>query len=225
MSRIKKIKIMKTEKYIYQQTQIPQEGKYIIAQSDAETITVYQAFNNAIANYAVANQKFGGSNYSMNRMTWVKPNFMWMMYRAGWATKQNQERILALKIKHEGFNKILLDAVHSSFQGHIYDTREAWKEALTTSQVRLQWDPDHDPLGEKLTRKAIQLGIRGEMLQQMNEEWLTEITDVTEFVKAQHVFAKGDFADLVVPFERVVDYRDEAIVRSIGLDILKNKTI
>ena len=211
---------MKTEKYIYQQTQIPQEGKYIIAQSDAETITVYQAYNNAIANYAVANQKFGGSHYSMNRMTWVKPNFMWMMYRAGWATKPNQERILALKIKHEGFNKILLDAVHSSFQGHIYSTTEEWKEALANSEVRLQWDPDHDPMGEKLERKAIQLGIRGEMLQRMNDEWLTEIIDVTAFVKTQHVFAKGDFEELVVPFERVVDYRDEAIVQSIGLDIL-----
>jgi len=33
---------MKIEKYIYQQTQIPKEGKYIIAQSDAETIRVYQ---------------------------------------------------------------------------------------------------------------------------------------------------------------------------------------
>ena len=97
---------MKVEKYNYQQTQLPTQGKHIIAQSDDKTITVYQAYNNAIANFAVANQKFGGSSYSFNRMTWVKPNFMWMMYRAGWATKENQERILAIKIKHEGFNKI-----------------------------------------------------------------------------------------------------------------------
>jgi hypothetical protein len=106
---------MKVEKYNYQQTQLPTQGKQIIAQSDAETITVYQAYNHAIANYAVANQKFGGNHYSFNRMTWVKPNFMWMMYRAGWATKENQERILAIKIKHEGFNKTLTEAVHSSF--------------------------------------------------------------------------------------------------------------
>ncbi|MFM7854759.1 MAG: DUF4291 family protein [Flammeovirgaceae bacterium] len=27
---------------------------------------------------------------SLNRMTWMKPNFLWMMYRSGWATKHNQ---------------------------------------------------------------------------------------------------------------------------------------
>jgi len=91
---------------------------------------------------------------------------------------------------------------------------------LANSEVRLQWDPDHNPMGEKLERKAIQLGIRGEMLTQLNEEWLTEIIDVTEFIKTQHVFAKGGFEELVVPFERVVDYRDEAIVQRIGMDIL-----
>jgi len=26
----------------------------------------------------------------MNRMTWIKPNFLWMMYRSGWASKKNQ---------------------------------------------------------------------------------------------------------------------------------------
>ncbi|MEM6965973.1 MAG: DUF4291 domain-containing protein [Bacteroidota bacterium] len=208
---------MKTEKYIEQQKHLPTEGKYIIAQSDAEAITVYQAFNHQIANYAVANQKFGGSSYSFNRMTWIKPNFMWMMYRAGWATKPNQERILGLKIKHEGFQKILLEAVHSSFQAHLYPTREDWQHALANSQVRLQWDPDHNPIGEKLTRKAIQLGLRGEFLKQFNGEWLTEIIDMTDFVKTQHTNAKGDFSNLIVPYERVVDYRNTAVTKNINL--------
>lgn len=212
---------MKTEKYNYQQTQIPSHGKHIIAQSDEETITVYQAYNNAIANYAVERQKFGGSSYSFNRMTWIKPNFMWMMYRAGWATKENQERILAIKIKHEGFNTILREAVHSSFQKDLYGTTEAWKEKLISSQVRLQWDPDHNPLGEKLERKAIQLGIRGEMLSQLNQVWITQITDVTSFVKEQHNFAKGDFSTLEVPVERVQIYGDPAIINNLGLTLEK----
>ncbi len=210
---------MKTEKYYYQQTQLPTQGKHIIAQSDDETITVYQAYNNAIASYAAANQKFGGSSYSFSRMTWIKPNFMWMMYRAGWATKENQERILAIKIKQEGFNKILKEAVHSSFQGSIYKSHEAWKARLAESKVRLQWDPDHDPCGRKLERKAIQLGIRGEMLHQLNKDWITEILDVTDFVKKQHAFAKGDFSALEVPFERVQVYTDQAIIDNLGLTI------
>ncbi|MFK7774537.1 MAG: DUF4291 domain-containing protein [Saprospiraceae bacterium] len=212
---------MKVEKYNYQQTQLPNEGKHIIAQSDDDTITVYQAYNNAIANYAIANQKFGGSSYSFSRMTWVKPNFMWMMYRAGWATKENQERILAIKIKHEGFNKILREAVYSSFQEQIYKTHEAWKTKLAASKVRLQWDPDHDPQGAKLERKAIQLGIRGEMLQELNQAWITEISDVTDFVKEQHRFAKGDFSSLNVPFERVQIYEDQAIIDNLGLTMEK----
>ena len=212
---------MKIEKYNYQQTQLPTQGKHIIAQSDAETITVYQAYNNAIADYAVANQKFGGSSYSFNRMTWVKPNFMWMMYRAGWATKENQERILAIKIKHEGFNKILTEAVHSSFQGNVYQSHEEWKTKLSNSKVRLQWDPDHNPRGAKLERKAIQLGIRGEVLHQLNQEWITEISDVTDFVKKQHVFASGDFEKLNVPFERVQIYQSQTIINNLGLTLEK----
>lgn len=210
---------MKIEKYNYQQSLLPSQGKHIIAQSDDETITVYQAYNNAIANFAVANQKFGGNNYSFNRMTWIKPNFMWMMYRSGWATKENQERILAIKIKHAGFNKILRGAVHSSFQGDVYKSREEWKSRLGDSKVRLQWDPDHNPRGEKLERKAIQLGIRGETLHQLNKEWITEISDVTDFVKEQHVFVKGDFEQLEVPYERVQVYKDPAIINNLGLTI------
>ena len=212
---------MKVEKYNYQQTQLPTQGKHIIAQSDDKTITVYQAYNNAIANFAVANQKFGGSSYSFNRMTWVKPNFMWMMYRAGWATKENQERILAIKIKHEGFNKILEEAVHSSFQGDVYTSHEEWKTRLANSKIRLQWDPDHNPRGDKMERKAIQLGIRGEVLHQLNQEWITEISDLTDFVKEQHVFANGDFAELKVPFERVQKYKNQAIINNLGLTLEK----
>ncbi|WP_458785448.1 DUF4291 family protein [Vallitalea sediminicola] len=28
-----------------------------------------------------------GSSFKLNRMTWVKPSFLWMMYRSGWAKK------------------------------------------------------------------------------------------------------------------------------------------
>ena len=40
----------------------------------------------------------------MERMTWIKPSFLWMMYRAGWGKKdENQKRILAIDISIEGF--------------------------------------------------------------------------------------------------------------------------
>ena len=99
----------------------------------------------------------------------------------------------------------------------VYQNREAWQSALSQSKVRLQWDPDHNPRGDRLDRKAIQLGIRGEVLHQLNQAWITEIVDVTDFVKEQHRFAKGDFEELSVPFERVQIYKDQGIINNIGL--------
>ena len=93
---------MKTENYQAQQALLPRTGQHVIADHDADTIVVYQAFKPAIADYAVKHQAFGGSHYKHGRMTWIKPNFMWMMYRAGWATKTDQERILRLTITRAG---------------------------------------------------------------------------------------------------------------------------
>jgi hypothetical protein len=31
---------------------------------------------------------------------------------------------------------------------------------VARSEVRLQWNPDHDPTGNKLERRALQLGLR-----------------------------------------------------------------
>jgi hypothetical protein len=78
--------------------------KAIRAVFDQQTITVYQAFNKTIAKSAVQNQTFVSPPFKIDRMTWIKPSFLWMMYRSGWGTKENQEYILAIKLKREGLN-------------------------------------------------------------------------------------------------------------------------
>ena len=88
-------------------------------------------------------------------MSWVKTNFMWMMYRCGWCTKKNQERVLAVRITREGFDKILSKAVSS-------DADKGLRMRMR-GKVRLQWDPDHDPSGAPQKRRAIQLGLRAEV--------------------------------------------------------------
>jgi hypothetical protein len=45
----------------------------------------------------------GCPHFSTTRMTWIKPNFFWMMYMSNWATSVSQERILALWIEREDF--------------------------------------------------------------------------------------------------------------------------
>ncbi len=207
---------MNTENYIEQQAKLPKKGKHIVAQSDGETLVVYQAYNDQIAKYAVANQQFGGAHFSLTRMTWIKPNFMWMMYRAGWATKKNQTSILAIRLKKAGFDEILRRAVPSSFAASNFPTNEAWKNALAQSDVRLQWDPDHSPTGQKLERRAIQLGLKGTTFHQFNEEWIVEITDITAFVKEQA--KKINSKELQVPVERRIDYSTELEIQDrIGL--------
>ena len=86
--------------------------KEIRAFYNDETIRVYQAYNKTIAEEAVRNRTIG-AHFSMNRMTWIKPSFLWMMYRCGWGEKENRERIIAIDIKRSGFQnmKELIDVV------------------------------------------------------------------------------------------------------------------
>lgn len=58
----------------------------------------------------------------MGRMTWIKPNFLWMMYRSGWAQKKNQEVILAIRICRSFFEELLFQAVYTSYQSEKYPT-------------------------------------------------------------------------------------------------------
>lgn len=62
---------------------LPKNGRHILAHQTTDQIVFYQAYNHNIADYAVKNQHLGGPDYSYNRMSWIKPNFLWMMYRCG----------------------------------------------------------------------------------------------------------------------------------------------
>src|SRR5437764_11383985 len=126
-----------TERYLDQEDRWPQSGRHILAQFDEESVIVYQAYRPAIGHFAAEHGYFGG-DFQLGRMSWIKPNFLWMMFRCGWATKENQESVLAVTLTREGFDTILGQAVHSVFLPHIYATEANWKHALSTSQVRLQ---------------------------------------------------------------------------------------
>ncbi len=192
---------MKFEAYKKQVKHWPDDGKHIMAQFDEDTIVVYQAYSDAIADFAVKHQYFGGA-YSYTRMSWIKPNFLWMMFRSGWAQKPGQERVLAIRIKHSFFDEILSQAIPSSFAASEFPTQDAWKQAIETSDVRLQWDPDHDPVGSCLPRRALQLGLRREMLARYGKKEILEIIDVTPFVLQQfpHVDQQEQ---LLIPVESI----------------------
>ena len=75
---------------------------------------------------------------------------------------------------------------------------------MKNSPILVQWDPDHLPDGAKSTRRAIQIGLRGEALLELNEEALIEVIDLTEFVTEQRPRASGgDYCKLITPKESV----------------------
>lgn len=187
--------------YTEQIVRLPKIGRHIIAQFDDEGVVVYQAYRPAIGEFAATHGYFGGE-FSFSRMSWIKPNFLWMMYRSGWGQKKGQEVVLAVKIKREAFDTILAAAVCSGYESDLYPTEEDWKHAVNRSDVRLQWDPDHSPTGGKLARKAIQLGLRGDALAAYAREWIISIEDISEFVCEQR-HNLGDFNKLVVPSETI----------------------
>lgn len=76
-----------TESYLEQVSRLPKSGRHIIAQYDDESVVVYQAYRPAIGNFAATHGYFGGE-FKLDRFSWIKPNFLWMMYRSRWGTKE-----------------------------------------------------------------------------------------------------------------------------------------
>lgn len=208
---------LKTVSWKKLQETLPASGKQLIAQQTADTVVVYQAYSPAIARYAVDHQVFGGNAYSYDRMSWIKPNFLWMMYRCGWAAKEGQERVLAVHLPKIFFEKILSQAVPSSYKPWLFPEKEAWQAALQAGDVRLQWDPDHDPWGNKLERRAIQLGLRGDILKEFGQRQIVAIEDITGFVKEQYAVLQRDPDALQVPEESVYPLEDSVLCTTIDL--------
>lgn len=205
-----------TTSYTEQKTRLPKIGRYILAQFDEEGVIVYQAYRHAIGDFAATHGYFGGEHFSLSRMSWIKPNFLWMMYRSGWGQKEGQEVVLAVKIKRAAFDTILANAVWSTYNPDLYPTEKDWKHAVKRSDVRLQWDPDHSPTGGKLERKAIQLGLRGEMLALYAREWIIWIEDISEFVREQS-HNLGDFDKLIVPSETIYPVTDSKVAAQLQI--------
>lgn len=207
-----------TELYSSQRDRWPPTGRHILAQFDADTVVVYQAYRPEIGRYAAEHQRFGGP-FSLERMSWVKPNFLWMMYRSGWGTKEGQEVTLAVRIRRPAFDQILAAAIHSTYVPEVYGERRAWERLGKRSDVRLQWDPDHDPSGNKQVRRAIQLGLRGPTLAAYAHESLVEITDISAFVAQQRqTWFEGPRTELLTPREEVYPVDDPAVAARLGID-------
>jgi hypothetical protein len=162
-----------------------------------ESITVYQAYDASIAGPAVAEQRFVAP-FKRERMTWIKPSFLWMMYRCGYAAKPGQERVLAIELSRGGFEWALEHSCLSHDDG-----RPDWTSRMRHSPVRIQWDPERGPHHEALAYRSIQIGLSGEAVRRYVDEWTLAIIDVTELAREVHaaVRRRADVSGLL-PAER-----------------------
>lgn len=203
-----------TESYQAQVARWPRTGRHILAQFDSDSVVVYQAYRPSIGRFAAEHGYFGGE-FSLARMSWIKPNFLWMMYRCGWGTKPDQETVLAVRLRRTGFDELLAQSVPSRFEAELYETPAEFRDAVAQSSVRLQWDPDHDPSGASVERRAIQLGLRGEVLRRYAREWIVDIENISPFVAEQR--AQAEDPQLVTPREEVYPVTDPEVARRLGL--------
>jgi Domain of unknown function (DUF4291) len=208
---------LETELYLKQKERWPADGRVILAQYDVDSIIVYQAYSPAIGNFAAQQGYFGG-DFKLSRMTWLKPNFLWMMYRSGWGTKAGQEVTLAIRLQRSTFDLILSQSIHSAYLPELYESEHHWQQAIQNSDIRLQWDPDHSPSGGKLSRRAIQLGLQRTAARQYARDWILEIQDISEFVAEQRQYVMANnYESLRIPQEQPYPVQDPATAKKLQL--------
>lgn len=154
------------------------------------TITVYQAYAREIGLPAVQEGRFPAA-WKRDRMTWIKPSFLWMMYRCGWGSKEGQETVLAVEITREGFEWALRHACLSSYVHGVHPDRAAWQRRLRRAPARVQWDPERDLHLQPLPYRSLQLGLSGEAARRYADEWTVAIRDVTPLAHEIQALVKG----------------------------------
>ena len=172
------------------------------------TIRVYQAYSDAIADSALAAGRFVSPPFKMERMTWIKPSFLWMMYRAGWGDKDdNQKRILAIDISRSGFEWALRHACLSHPPAGMDSA--AWQQMKAAHPVRIQWDPERSLKLEPLPYRSIQIGLTGEAVPRYVNEWIQNISEITDLAQHIHALVAQDdiaAAQELLPTERVYPF-------------------
>lgn len=192
-------------------TAIP--SRQIRAIYDDTTIRVYQAYPDEISDSALEHGTFVSPPFKMERMTWIKPSFLWMMYRAGWGKKdRGQKRILAIDISRKGFEWALAQSCLSHFEPNTYANKEEWQRTKEQKPVRIQWDPERDIYLQPLNHRAIQIGLSGEAVKLYMHKWIQNITDITEIASEIHSLVEQgqiEAAQRKLPIENNLPISDE----------------
>ncbi|MFG2907230.1 DUF4291 domain-containing protein [Kitasatospora sp. NPDC048286] len=183
---------------------MPEPKQQIRALHTASTVTVYQAYRPEIGLPAARDGRFPAA-WKRDRMTWIKPSFLWMMYRCGWARKEGQETVLAIEITREGFEWALANSCLSHYEHGLHSDRASWKRELKRSAARVQWDPERDLHLQPLAHRSLQLGLADEAAGRYADEWIVAIENVTALAHTIHARVRDgdlDAARKLLPAER-----------------------
>ena len=177
----------------------------IRAEFDDKTFTVYQAFDDSIANIAIQQQKLLPP-FSYQRLTWIKPSLLWLMYRSDWGRQAGMNCILKIKIHRKYWDQALAEAILTTPEKHVYKDAKKWRSALNKSRIRVQWDPERDLYNTKLKYKSIQVGITSALAEEYAKKWIDSIEDVTPLVRQMESYIlqqKFEKAQTLMPLESI----------------------
>ncbi|MGB1017082.1 MAG: DUF4291 domain-containing protein, partial [Nannocystaceae bacterium] len=147
-----------------------------------DTIVVYQAYSDGIARPALAAQTFVAP-FSMHRMTWIKPSFLWLMSRSNWGSKRGQERTLAVRIARAGWERALGEGVLTAYEPGVHRNFDQWEQSFSLAKVHVQWDPERTLRGKKTELDSIQVGVSRHWIREFVETWVVEVRDLTATVE------------------------------------------
>jgi hypothetical protein len=185
--------------------------RQIRALYDESTIAVYQAYSPEIAEPALAAGTFVAP-FSTTRMTWIKPSFLWMAYRSGWASKPGQTRVLRIRLKRSGFEWALANSCLSHYDRKHHASEPAWRSAVQQSPVRIQWDPEQTIHQQPQANiRSIQIGLSAEAVPLYLNDWITSIEDATPAMHHIAHLARTSTAEAsaLLPQERAYPLTDE----------------
>jgi hypothetical protein len=145
----------------------------------------------------------GAPGYSETRMTWTKANFLWMMYRSNWGRRANQTRILGIWLKLDAFHLLLKNARKTIDKGLV--GKHSKDSGPSTGSVTLQWDPDHTPNGEDMSKRALQIGVKNVSWWKTGEmfEGIIDMTPLVTELRVHATTKNGLYPQLFTPQEKL----------------------
>ncbi|XP_045210189.2 uncharacterized protein LOC123561709 [Mercenaria mercenaria] len=189
---------------------------YIIEDSEENGDTANDRFpihNNATINEGLVRQQVqeDNINFGVRRpeaFLWMQFSYLPKMYGCEWGKSYRPHaRIMAVQIKKEGFDEIF----------RLYADERIHNRSI--GDVAIEWAPDPSPMGKRLRRSFIRIGVRRDVLRLFEKYWLLNITDITSFVSRQGRCAQGGQLSCIwTPIVRVYIPVSSVVCRFLGVN-------